>query len=359
MTESRLQTLIKNRNVVFITVKNKDYIRVRQLERICLKDAASLQIISSERGNPLSRAIDIKHRIKKDLFEECEILILGFLPQLIFKRAVAMAKDCNPSVLVISDFFLSIFDTVVLDRRYVGEKGFIAKFLRRLDKRTLEDANLVITDTKSDADFFAEEFGVSRDKFEVLYLEADEEIYFRSKETSTLEKNGKKIALYFGTGLPLQGTDVVLEAFRQLITARRQIICIYVGGFKLIPKDIIKEYCTICESEEDFEEAISRNNGKIVIIKWLSQEKLSKVIDLSDICLAGHFNSAIDKADRTIPGKAYIYEAMGKTMILGDTKANRELFLDDDKHHFVTRGDSKALAECVAKIVGNYQSAGK
>ncbi len=352
MTESRLQTLIKNRNVVFITVKNKDYIRVRQLERICLKDAASLQIISSERGNPLSRAIDINHRIKKDLFEECEILILGFLPQLVCKRAVTMAKECNPKAFVISDFFLSVYDTVVLDRRYVGEKGLIAKFLRRLDKRTLEDANLVITDTKSDADFFAEEFGVTRDKFEVLYLEADEEIYFSSKEAGILKRSGKRTALYFGTGLPLQGTDVVLEAFRQLITAGRQISCIYVGGVKFIPKDIIKEYCIICESEEEIEEAISHDNGKIVIIKWLPQEKLSKLIELSDICLAGHFNSYIDKANRTIPGKAFIYEAMGKKMILGDTLANRELFLEDDKHHFVRRGDAKALTECILRTCG-------
>ena len=64
-------------------------------------------------------------------------------------------------------------------------------------------------------------------------------------------------------------------------------------------------------------------------------------------CLAGHFEPEIDKADRTIPGKAIIYEALGKTMILGDTKANRELFKADDKHIFVPRGNFQRIVEAV------------
>ena len=45
---------------------------------------------------------------------------------------------------------------------------------------------------------------------------------------------------------------------------------------------------------------------------WLPQEKLAEYIDMADLCLAGHFNAAVEKASRTIPGKAYIYQAMGK-----------------------------------------------
>ena len=43
--------------------------------------------------------------------------------------------------------------------------------------------------------------------------------------------------------------------------------------------------------------------------------------------------------------KAYIYRAMEKAMILGDTPANHELFEADERTAFVPLGDAKALAE--------------
>ena len=81
-------------------------------------------------------------------------------------------------------------------------------------------------------------------------------------------------------------------------------------------------------------------------IKWLSQEKLAEKISEADLCLAGHFDGTIAKAKRTIPGKAYIYEAMEKPMILGDNKATRELYSEQDgKSYFVEMGNAEALAE--------------
>ena len=85
----------------------------------------------------------------------------------------------------------------------------------------------------------------------------------------------------------------------------------------------------------------------IQYIDWLSQEKLAHYISWSDLCLAGHFNKEVEKASRTIPGKAFIYQAMGKEMILGNNPANRELFARDEKVIFVEMGDEKALAKAI------------
>ena len=170
-----------------------------------------------------------------------------------------------------------------------------------------------------------------------MYLEADRKIYHTTdffdndKERHNFPKTK---VLYFGTGLPLQGTDVVMEAFLKL-SAGKDFYCTYVGSTKRISKSLLKN---------------AAESDNIRIIDWLNQEELSKEIGKSDVCLAGHFNPDIDKADRTIPGKALIYEAMGKTMILGDTKANHEIFKEDSKHFFVKRGDADALARSVADI---------
>ena len=85
-------------------------------------------------------------------------------------------------------------------------------------------------------------------------------------------------------------------------------------------------------------------------IKWLPQEKLAEYIGYADVCLAGHFNPEIEKAKRTIPGKAYIYEAMEKCMILGDNPATREIFAEDEKHYFVEMGNAEKLASTISNI---------
>ncbi len=84
-------------------------------------------------------------------------------------------------------------------------------------------------------------------------------------------------------------------------------------------------------------------------IPWLAQEALAERIAQADLCLAGHFNDTIDKAKRTIPGKAYIYEAMQKPMILGDNPATHERYTAQERAiYFVPMGDPTALAAAIS-----------
>ena len=406
MMESRFQSLIRGKKVVFITVKNKDYIRVTQVKRLLEKEASSFAIFTSEKGNPITRALDLRRRIPKMDFSDADVIILGFLPQLIIGKVMdcigrgqdastpkdsavgnaAQSADGNAAKfaadsvaqsvvggpgrqLVVADMFLSLYDTVVLDRKFITDGYPVSLFLRKLDKRVIENSDLVLTDTKANASFLANTYGASAEKFETLYLEADSELYdaaryasgvtdevdvekvveeissygikdkegnTEGREKGTLDRPFK--VLYFGTGLPLQGTDTVLDAFN--IAAGDKIKCTYVGGLNGVKSSISKN-ATI--------------NPNIEIINWLSQKELAKKIAEADLCVAGHFNLYIDKAARTIPGKAYIYEAMGKPMILGDTKANHELFTPDEKHIFVKRGNSKELAKAILRACGSAE----
>ena len=101
------------------------------------------------------------------------------------------------------------------------------------------------------------------------------------------------MVLYFGSILPLQGVDVVLETIRKL-KGRDDIFFDIIGP---IPQSLQKPI-----------------QSNVRYTDWLSQEELAERIASADLCLAGHFNGSIAKADRTIPGKAYIYEAMKKKM---------------------------------------------
>ena len=84
-TASGFLNLIRGKNVVYITVKNEDYIRTVQIKRLLEKEASSWRIYSSEKGNPISRAMELRRRIRKMDLLEADVVILGFLPQLILE----------------------------------------------------------------------------------------------------------------------------------------------------------------------------------------------------------------------------------------------------------------------------------
>ena len=359
--------MIKDRKVAYITVKNADYIRTLQFGRLLKQYASENIVVSSEKGNPLTRSLDIRKKIRDIDLNYYDVVIAGFLPQLIWKdirkRISASSSDRSNKTVLVADMFLSLYDTVVLDRRLVSPKGHVASLCRKLDKLVVNDASLIITDTKADAEYFINEFGEGKAAFETLYLEADP--VFASKddgikeyvcEDSDIESYGFKDSdsegdssessfisdvahankiLYFGTGLPLQGTGYVVDAMK-ILSEEYGYKCVYIGGDRYLTS---KQKKTL-------------RSGYITYYKYLPQAELYKQIARSDMCLAGHFAPDIDKSDRTIPGKAFIYELYSKKMILGDTRANHEIFSPDERHIFVKRGSAKAIVEAVRSVYG-------
>ena len=293
---------------------------------------------SSEKGNPLTRALELRRLIGEIDLSDVDVVILGFLPQLLIsslgKELTKGACSTGKRPVIVAEMFLSLYDTVILDRHLFEDGKRLSAYLRKMDKKTIEAADLVVTDTKANADHLSRLYKAERNKFEVLYLEADKSIYIIPTKKS--EKVRDEISvLYFGTGLPLQGTDVVLEAFNKVSAEDKNYKFCFIGSLKGVPTTQVRD-ATI--------------DPDIELIDWLSQDELAKKIAMADLCVAGHFNVYIGKADRTIPGKAYIYELMKKPMILGDTRANRELFTEDDRHMFVKRGSAKELAECIKRF---------
>ena len=94
--------------------------------------------------------------------------------------------------------------------------------------------------------------------------------------------------------------------------------------------------------------------GGIAILSPMAERisSLAERISQADLCLAGHFNKENGKANRTIPGKAYIYEAMKKPMILGDNAATRERYTDGMPGiTFVEMGSPEALRDGILQCM--------
>ena len=336
-TESGLITIIKGKKVLFATVKNIDYCRTKQLSDLIKAYSEEYDILYSKRHKTASRIIEVRSKLRKVILKDYDVIVLGFLPQTmidIVLRYRKNKKDC----LVVSDFFLSLYDTLVDDRQALKKEWMISKWLWNLDRKTLQNSDISLVDTNAEKQYFTKFFGTDENQVKVLYLKANDSIYKRqlacNKKQNYSEYRKYRI-VYFGSGHPLHGIDTVVRAIKKIEILKEHIRVIVIGP---LGKENIKELKSL---------------NYVSLIDWLSQEELAKKIALGDLCLAGHFNSEIGKAKRTVPEKAYIYEMMNKPMVLGNSVANHEVFEEDDKHIFVDMGNDSALAECIIRFIVN------
>ncbi len=313
-----------NRRVLFVTTKNLDYLRNTQEIELLKQAGAQVTVIGSADKSYVKRLLSVYWRLlatKRSSFDEA---FIGFAPQLVvpfFKRKFRQ----KPLYI---DFFISMYDTLCLDRQKFKPHSVFGKLLKSIDAATLRAADHIVCDTNAHGAFFADELGADRNKLHTVYLKADESIYYpRAKDTA---RDNRFTVLYFGSILPLQGVDIVLKA-ADALKDRKDLRFIIIGPIK-----------------DTFEKPQST---AIEYYDWLSQSDLADMIAQSDLCLAGHFHPTIGKAHRTIPGKAYIYKAMEKPMILGDNPANHELHSEHDEGiYYVPMGDANALAARIMQI---------
>jgi glycosyltransferase involved in cell wall biosynthesis len=320
---------LKNKKVLFITTKNIDYIRNSQELDMLKKYADTLSIIGYKDKKYIGRILKIFFRLLVTNMNGFDTIFVGFSPQLILPIWAFRFKN----KLIIEDFFISLYDTMVNDRKKIKSGSILSKLLLWLDKKTLTQADVIITDTIAHSHYFIKELGADKNKIKVIYLKADHSIYYPRIISKDKLYSDKFVVMYFGSILPLQGVNVILEC-AMLMEDNQNIAFEIIGPITL---DVQKQYGKL---------------KNITFIPWLSQEALAQHIAKADLCLAGHFNNAIAKAKRTIPGKAYIYDSMKKPMILGDNNANRELFVEDNENYFyVEMGNPKLLKEKILFVM--------
>ena len=325
-TGNRLKDLVKGKRVLYIATKNLDYLRIRQEINFIRENGGSVTILGSTAKSYPARLKTVLPGLFRTGKNDFDVIFIGFLPQIVLPFFSFLFRG----KVVIIDFFISLYDTLVFDRQRFRPGGLPGGFLRWVDKAALRRADHVIVDTRTDGEYFIRELDAAPDKVEVLYLEADTSIYYPRRIPKPPRFRDRFVVLYFGSILPLQGVETIVEA-ANMLKDRPELSFLLIGPVGGELKD-------------------RSASANIEFIDWLDQEKLAETIATADLCLAGHFNDRIDKAKRTIAGKTYIYRAMEKPVILGDNAANRELYEEDGRTVFYTgMGDPSALRDTILR----------
>ncbi len=232
----------------------------------------------------------------------------------------------------VADAFISLYDTVVEDRRIFRQGSLPARLLEKLERRAYCAADVLVADTAQNAAYLARRFGLPPGKVVPVPLSTDEDNF---RPVAYAPVTGRCRVLFIGTFIPLHGADVIAAA--AVLLAHRPDI-----RFKLVGDGQTASQVT----------GMLKAGGVEVEwdSAWQSSRRLAQEIAAADICL-GIFGAG-DKAQRVCPLKVYAYCAMGRAVITADTRWTREALggLDYEPFWLVAPGDPRALAEAIEKL---------
>ncbi len=249
--------------------------------------------------------------------------LVGYIGQADLPLARLLHRGGNCPVVFIP--MVSLYDTLVWDRRLFSPHLPPAWFLFGLDLASLRLADLSVLDTEEERDFFSRLFGLRRQKTAVLPVGAEEKVFY--PRGTPPKKKGALEVLFYGKFIPLHGIPYILEAAGLL--PKEDFHFTLIGQGQLRPP---------------MEEKARRLGLSQVSFKdWVPLEELPLHIERADVCL-GIFDPG-EKAGRVVPNKVYQALAMAKPVITGDSPAARSLL--EGSVLFCPRGSGRALAQAL------------
>jgi glycosyltransferase involved in cell wall biosynthesis len=241
---------------------------------------------------------------------------------------------------IVWDAFLSLYNTIVEDRKIVTSRNPLAWVLWALEWIACRAADLIVLDTKAHGRYFANQYRVKKDKISAVFVGAEPESF--PVATTKLEKPKTPTVLFYGQLIPLHGIRTILEAAALTVDQPIHWMIIGTGQESNLVRDFLEKHPL----------------ENINWIPWVDYSELSTFIQQSSICL-GIFGDSI-KAEMVIPNKVFQILSCAKTLITRDSEAIRELV--DDKNKYVILIDknnpqalSQAVMELIYKINGDSQ----
>ena len=240
---------------------------------------------------------------------------------------------------IVWDAFLSLYDTVVQDRKLVRPKHPLARLLYLWEWLACRAATLVILDTEAHAEYFRKKFRLTQNHVGATWVGAETDIFPLSPPKpiiSQLKDNSAALKiLFYGQLIPLHGIETIIQAAIRL--KDKPIRWIIIGKGQ--------------EAEKIHNMLGKHSLPQLTWLSWVDYEKLVEYIHHADICL-GIFGDS-DKANRVIPNKVFHILAAGKLLITRDSSAIRELLNDDMPGIFlVPPADPQALADKIKYLSG-------
>jgi glycosyltransferase involved in cell wall biosynthesis len=255
-------------------------------------------------------------RLARRVPEDVDAILVGYPGQ----PDVPAARRAARGRPVVFDALVSLHETLVEDRRRFTPGSLPARALLALDRAALRGADLVVADTRANAEFLAALAGLPPARFEVCLVGAEDRLFrpgWSPAEPWT--------CLFVGKLIPLHGLETILAAAR----LAPEIPFRLVGSGQL-------------------EALLADRPANVDWVTWIEYDRLPDELHRAG-CALGVFGRS-PKAARVIPNKAYQALACGTPLVTAATPAARELLTDGESALLVPPADPEALAAALRRL---------
>lgn len=309
--------------VLFVCGREPEYTR-NQIVLKALRQHADVIEITDSHKSYIIRHIRLFFKLITQ-YRPHDVIFVGFYGYLL----VFLARLLSRRPLVF-DAYLSTYNTLCFDRKRFAPHSLVGRMAFWLDKLACQLADVVILDTRAHLGYFVDTYQLPPEKFAVLYLGCDEELFFPRKE----RKSDSFTVFYYGSFLPLQGIEYIVRAASLLLPEREIVFEIAGHGM---------QYAEIRALAE------SLGCSNIKFVEWIPYTELPEHIARASICLGGHFSDTT-KAQNVISTKTYQFLAMAKPTIVGACQANEEIFTHGEHVYMCKMGDAQSLADAILTL---------
>jgi len=258
-----------------------------------------------------------------------DVVVVGYLGQIDVLILWPFAKLRRTPI--VWDAFLSLYNTVIEDRKMFSPKHPVAWALYALEWLACRAADRVVLDTRAHAHYFVERFKIPVEKTDSVFVGAEDD-KFQALERSR-DPQQPFTVLFYGQFIPLHGIPTIIKAARLLKHEEIRWVLIGKGQEEALVRSMLDE-----EPLDQLE-----------WIPWVNYEELINWIGRADVCL-GIFDDG-EKASRVIPNKVFQVLSAGKPLITRDSSAIRELLEEDEKSVWLVSPDApNDLARAISNI---------
>jgi glycosyltransferase involved in cell wall biosynthesis len=232
------------------------------------------------------------------------------------------------------DWFLSAYDTIVLDRRLLSPRNPAAWLIRALEWSGPRLANVTFMDTAAHARRMEQVFGLPEGRIGRVWVGAEEARFSAGGDGVAHGDDAARpfTVLFYGQFIPLHGADVIVEAAAAL-------------------RDHDVDWLLVGTGQEAarIDAALARHAlPRVRRVDWMPYAELRDAMAGADVVL-GIFGTS-DKAASVIPNKVFQAAMARRPLITRDSPALREFLPDAPPFvSLVPAGDAGALAAAVLR----------
>jgi glycosyltransferase involved in cell wall biosynthesis len=309
--------------VLFVCGREPEYVRNQIVLKALRQQAHVIEITDSSQSYIIRHLRLLFKFIAR--FQRHDIIVVGFYGYLL----VFLARLFSRRPLIF-DAYLSTYYALCFDRRWFAPNSLVGRLAFWMDKLACQLADIVLVDTQAHLNNFVQMYGIAPEKFAVLYVGCDEELFFPRKPPI----DGPFRVFYYGSFLPLQGIEYIVRAAKLL--EHHPDVVFQIAGQGM-------QYAEI--------RALAGSLGcqNIEFTGWIPYAELPRAIAQASVCLGGHFSGS-SKAQSVVATKTYQFLAMARPTIVGDCKANAEIFTHGEHVYMCQMADAQSLADAILTL---------